>query len=77
MPVTTMVLTNPDPALNLLVTPDDVEELGLLPEEYEKIQEILGRDPNITELGVFSVKCSEHCSYKNSKRLLSSFPTER
>lgn len=77
MPVSTMVLTNPDPALNLLVTPDDVKELGLLPEEYEKIQKILGRDPNITELGVFSVMWSEHCSYKNSKRLLSSFPTEK
>ena len=77
MPVTHTVLTNPDPALNLLVTPDDVEGLGLLPEEYEKIQKILGRDPNLTELGVFSVMWSEHCSYKNSKRLLSSFPTEK
>ena len=72
-----MLPTNPDPALNFPVTPEDVEELGLLPEEYKKIQEILGRDPNITELGVFSVMWSEHCSYKNSKCLLRSFPTEK
>lgn len=77
MRVSTMLPTNPDPALNFPVTPEDVEELGLLPEEYKKIQEILGRDPNITELGVFSVMWSEHCSYKNSKCLLRSFPTEK
>ncbi len=77
MPVSHTVLTNPDPALNLLVTPKHVEDLGLLSEEYEKILSILGREPNLTELGIFSVMWSEHCSYKNSKLLLSSFPTEK
>lgn len=49
---------------------------GITPEEYQKIQSILGRDPNITELGMFSVMWSEHCSYKNSKPVLKTFPTQ-
>ncbi len=57
------------------ITPEIVAEHGLSPEEYEKIKEILGRDPTITELGIFSVMWSEHCSYKNSKPLLKTFPT--
>jgi phosphoribosylformylglycinamidine synthase len=48
---------------------------GLTDEEYARIQGILGRDPNITELGVFSVMWSEHCSYKNTKNELRKFPT--
>ena len=61
----------PDPA----ITPELIAKHGLLPDEYERIQKILGRDPNFTELGIFSVMWSEHCSYKNSKRELRKFPT--
>src|SRR5947207_3230611 len=57
------------------ITPQVVEEHGLSPEEYERIQEILDRKPNITELGIFSVMWSEHCSYKNSRPELKKFPT--
>jgi phosphoribosylformylglycinamidine synthase len=49
---------------------------GLTPDEYQKITQILGREPNYTELGVFSVMWSEHCSYKSSRRYLKSLPTE-
>ncbi len=48
---------------------------GLTPEEYGRVQQALGRDPNLTELGVFSVMWSEHCSYKSSRRLLRGLPT--
>ena len=51
-------------------------ELGLTDEEYEKIISILGREPNITELGMYSVMWSEHCAYKNSKPLLKYLPTK-
>jgi phosphoribosylformylglycinamidine synthase len=57
------------------ITPELVHEHGLSDEEYGKIIEILGREPTITELGIFSVMWSEHCSYKNSKPLLKTFPT--
>jgi phosphoribosylformylglycinamidine synthase len=50
--------------------------LGLLPEEFEKIKEILGRTPNFTELSVYSVMWSEHCSYKNSIFWLKKLPKE-
>lgn len=50
------------------------EELGLLPEEFEKIKEILGRNPNFTELSIYSVMWSEHCSYKNSITWLKTLP---
>jgi phosphoribosylformylglycinamidine synthase len=53
-----------------------VTDHGLSPEEYERIQRIMGRDPTFTELGVFSAMWSEHCGYKNSKRLLRLLPTE-
>jgi phosphoribosylformylglycinamidine synthase II len=52
------------------------EELGLLSEEFERIQEILGRTPNFTELSVFSGMWSEHCSYKNSILWLKTLPQE-
>lgn len=42
------------------------KNLGLLPEEFDRIREILGRTPNFTEVAIFSVMWSEHCSYKNS-----------
>ncbi|PTX95345.1 phosphoribosylformylglycinamidine synthase subunit PurL [Spartobacteria bacterium LR76] len=57
------------------ITPEIIAKHGLTPDEYERIQKILGRDPNFTELGVFSVMWSEHCSYKNSKPELRKFPT--
>jgi phosphoribosylformylglycinamidine synthase subunit PurL len=51
-------------------------ELGLTPEEYERIVETLGREPSTAELGVYSVMWSEHCSYKSSKVHLRNLPTE-
>ena len=48
-----------------LVNEDIAKSLGLLPEEYQKIQDILGRIPTFTELSIYSVMWSEHCSYKN------------
>jgi len=61
----------PDPT----VTPELVAQHGLTPDEFERIRKILGRSPNFTELGIFSVMWSEHCSYKNSRRELKKFPT--
>ncbi|MBI1292221.1 phosphoribosylformylglycinamidine synthase subunit PurL [bacterium] len=58
------------------ITPEIVAEHGLKPDEYQLILEILGREPSFTELGIFSVMWSEHCSYKNSKPLLKLLPTE-
>ncbi|HAD87538.1 MAG TPA: phosphoribosylformylglycinamidine synthase subunit PurL [Rhodospirillaceae bacterium] len=58
------------------ITPEIVAEHGLSPDEYEKVLEILGRAPNLTELGIFSVMWSEHCSYKSSKKWLKTLPTE-
>src|SRR4051812_33300998 len=58
-----------------VVTPELVKQHGLEPDEFERIKQILGREPNFTELGIFSVMWSEHCSYKNSRRELKKFPT--
>jgi phosphoribosylformylglycinamidine synthase len=57
------------------VTPEIAAEHGLTAEEYARVKQILGRDPNITELGIFSVMWSEHCSYKSSKVHLKRLPT--
>ena len=57
------------------ITPEIIEQHGITPEEYERIKEILGREPNYTELGVFSVMWSEHCSYKSSRVHLKRLPT--
>jgi phosphoribosylformylglycinamidine synthase II len=57
------------------ITPEIVAEHGLKPAEYAKVLEILGRQPNLTELGIFSVMWSEHCSYKSSKHWLKTLPT--
>src|SRR5881396_547190 len=57
------------------ITPELVTQHGLTPEEFQRICEILGREPNYTELGIFSVMWSEHCSYKSSRPLLKQFPT--
>ncbi len=57
------------------VTPELAAEHGLTPEEYARLQKVLGREPNLTELGIFSVMWSEHCSYKSSKVHLKRLPT--
>ena len=58
------------------ITPDIIAKHGITPSEYEHIKKILGRAPNITELGIFSVMWSEHCSYKNSKNVLKLLPKD-
>ena len=58
------------------VTQQIAAEHGLTPDEYSRIQKILGRDPNLTELGIFSVMWSEHCSYKSSRVHLKRLPTQ-
>jgi phosphoribosylformylglycinamidine synthase II len=55
-------------------SPDVIAKLGLTPGEYDRIKGVLKREPNINELGVFSVMYSEHCSYKNSRNVLKLFP---
>ena len=61
-----------EPEVNLALA----AEHGLNAEEYQKIQEVLGRTPTFTELGIFSVMWSEHCSYKNSIAILKTLPRE-
>ena len=61
---------------NQLTTLETAIDLGLLPEEFEKIKQILGRTPNFTELSIFSVMWSEHCSYKNSITWLKTLPKD-
>src|SRR5438876_1242703 len=63
------------PTADPVVTPEVVKRHGLTPEEFERIKKILGREPNFTEFGIFSVMWSEHCSYKNSRKELKKFPT--
>jgi phosphoribosylformylglycinamidine synthase len=58
------------------ITPDVIASHGLTDEEYKLILDIMGREPNLTELGIFSVMWSEHCSYKSSKKWLKTLPTE-
>ncbi len=58
------------------ITPELVAKHNLTPEEYVHVKEILGREPSYTELGIFSVMWSEHCSYKNTRPLLKTFPTK-
>ncbi len=60
----------------LEITPDIITKHGITPGEYEAIKKILSRPPNITELGIFSVMWSEHCSYKNSKNVLKLLPKD-
>lgn len=58
------------------MNPEVWRRMGLKDEEYKMIQNILGRDPNYVEIGMYSVMWSEHCSYKNSKEVLRTFPTK-
>jgi phosphoribosylformylglycinamidine synthase len=57
------------------ISPEVVREHGLTPEEFERAVAIMGRVPNLTELGIFSVMWSEHCSYKSSRKWLRRLPT--
>jgi phosphoribosylformylglycinamidine synthase len=58
------------------ITPEIVAQHGLKPDEYQRLLALLGREPNLTELGIFSVMWSEHCSYKSSRVWLKTLPTE-
>ncbi|SON56187.1 Phosphoribosylformylglycinamidine synthase 2 [Hartmannibacter diazotrophicus] len=57
------------------ITPDLVKSHGLKPDEYERILDLIGREPTLTELGIFSAMWNEHCSYKSSKKWLKTLPT--
>src|SRR5437764_8460299 len=57
------------------ITPELVAEHGLKPAEYDRILQLIGREPTITELGIFSAMWNEHCSYKSSKIHLKTLPT--
>ena len=58
------------------ITPEIVKEHGLTVEEFRRILDLIGRTPNMTELGIFSVMWSEHCSYKSSRPYLRKLPVE-
>ena len=57
------------------ITPDLIASHGIKPDEYQRILEIIGREPTFTELGIFSAMWNEHCSYKSSKKWLRTLPT--
>src|SRR5262245_32902167 len=58
------------------ITPALVAAHGLKPEEYQRILDLVGREPSLTELGIFSAMWNEHCSYKSSKIHLRTLPTQ-
>jgi phosphoribosylformylglycinamidine synthase II len=58
------------------ITPELVAEHGLKPDEYQRVLDLIGREPTLTELGIFSAMWNEHCSYKSSKVHLRGLPTE-
>ena len=62
-------MTEPD------ITPDLIAKHGMKPDEYQRLLEIIGREPTFTELGIFSAMWNEHCSYKSSKKWLRTLPT--
>ncbi len=64
-----------DPTPQPAITPQIIADHGLTPEEYQRLLDILGRPPTLTELGIFSVMWSEHCSYKSSRFWLRTLPT--
>ncbi len=59
-----------------MITPELLKQHNITPDEYEHIKELLGREPSFTELGIFSVMWSEHCSYKSTRLHLKNLPTE-
>ncbi|RMC37877.1 phosphoribosylformylglycinamidine synthase subunit PurL [Paracoccus alkanivorans] len=58
------------------ITPELIAAHGLKPDEYDRILQIIGREPTFTEMGIFSAMWNEHCSYKSSKKWLRTLPTE-
>ncbi len=58
------------------ITPDIINKHGIKPEEYKKIITLIGKEPNLLELGIFSAMWNEHCSYKSSKKYLKTLPTK-
>ncbi len=71
-----LIYQSTNPPAYMEATLKMAQELGLLESEFEQIKDILGRTPNFTELSIFSVMWSEHCSYKNSITLLKTLPRE-
>src|SRR5512139_968242 len=63
-------------ANNVKITPELVAAHGLKPDEYQRVLDLIGREPSITELGIFSAMWNEHCSYKSSKVHLRTLPTQ-
>ncbi len=61
---------------DIRITPELVADHGLKPDEYQKILDLIGREPTYTELGIFSAMWNEHCSYKSSKKWLKTLPTK-
>jgi phosphoribosylformylglycinamidine (FGAM) synthase-like enzyme len=70
-----MVFPQMTTSATLAITPEILRDHGLTSEEYARIQSLLGREPSFTELGIFSVMWSEHCSYKSSRVHLKRLPT--
>ncbi len=60
----------------MLVSEDLIKKHGLKIDEYNKIIKLIGREPNLLELGIFSAMWNEHCSYKSSKKYLKKLPTK-
>src|ERR1700744_4149868 len=75
-----MIASGKNPPVKLpnepAITPQVVAEHGLAPDEYERLLKIMGREPTLVELGIFSAMWSEHCSYKSSKVWLKKLPTK-
>jgi phosphoribosylformylglycinamidine synthase II len=63
-------------AKKMTITPEVVAEHGLTTDEYQRVLKVMGREPNLVELGIFSVMWSEHCSYKTTRKWLKTLPTE-
>jgi phosphoribosylformylglycinamidine synthase len=61
---------------DIQITPDIIRAHGLKPDEYQRILDLIGREPTWTELGIFSAMWNEHCSYKSSKKWLKTLPTK-
>ena len=61
--------------INMKITTQIIEKHGIKNDEYKKIISLIGREPNILELGIFSAMWNEHCSYKSSKKYLKNLPT--
>ena len=66
-----MLVTSNEPA----ITPELIAEHGLKPDEYARLEKLIGRKPSFTELGIFSAMWNEHCSYKSSRLHLRKLPT--